>query len=429
MNTQAIDNNLSEDPIWATRIEATPDVYDNSNFPSYLAKLRLDCGVPIPSEINTKHIDTWNLLISNLYRSARHDMWLRISLNKNYYSRVGVSYTHLREALVYLVSGNHIESVKGYHKACGFGLVSAFRFKETSSIYRDLCAADAQKQLAWEVSPLKKALIVKDGKKEVEVNSDELKALIEVEKSLLESWEAQLDKHDICLTEVSDPYIESITSEREDGNRDIRHLLSSRIIYNSADLSKGGRIYNLLQNMKKENRSFIKIDGEETTELDFSNLHINILANMSGHRLDFDAYSVNTHLGVGRTTQKRILNRILNSKEASKSLRYSLADYGYAKDEVDVTKYMENLVSAMPFLKAALGTPKIGLNLMKIEADIMKEIMATCVAADYVILPIHDGLVCKASEAAKITQIMYDAYTAVLNRIHNNCPITVKVTN
>jgi hypothetical protein len=422
--------------IWVSRTDDKTGVFTNSRFPSYSIKVKTTSEEPVvtPSMVgirdNEINVETITWLLSNLYRVAREDMWLRLSLKKDYYTGTGISYNNLRTILSYLAGNGDIISVKGYKDAGRkYGLVSAFRFTTDSPVYKALCEQASRKALVYEARVIKNAVVVKDGKNIVSVHdSQAILDLLERDTQIITSYNNMMKSHDVTvrLESVVDPYLKALADENN-----INHLLSLRSIYNDSNCTTGGRCYSLVQNVKKEERANILIDGEATVELDFAQLHPTMLAHINGVTdTSVDIYSICTVLGVSRSHSKNIINRAFNATVPMKSLKFAIADMGYDRNEVDANAYYELLIEKAPHLKSAFSSPQTGLRLMKLDSDICKNVLAMCVMNDIPVIPVHDSFICKKSDMEQVYNMMVASYKVVMaaNNVANyqDCVCDIK---
>lgn len=226
-------------------------------------------------------------------------------------------------------------------------------------------------------------------------------------------------------------------------------------IFNESDgLDLGGRWYGAYQNMPKDLRSKILIDGQSTVEPDFKAIHYCLLYSKVGIQLDpskDDPYAID---GFDRKTIKIASLVLLNSDDLSRfkanitksgnpEKKKKYFDYknqyerfliarseGFNWDEPKKHKSLKGFIEGMPdhiegseLLDAIMlkhskiahffGTPNIGLRLQNVDSEIMARAIKELTALDIPALPIHDSLRCRVSDVDLTVDAMRRAYRAI----------------
>ena len=57
----------------------------------------------------------------------------------------------------------------------------------------------------------------------------------------------------------------------------------------------------------------------------------------------------------------------------------------------------------------------IGFELQRTESDILVAVLLTCFERGIIVLPIHDAVLCPASQADEVEEVMLDAFKARTN--------------
>ncbi|MCK8105998.1 hypothetical protein MTF64_03700 [Pseudoalteromonas sp. 2CM41L] len=215
-----------------------------------------------------------------------------------------------------------------------------------------------------------------------------------------------------------------------------KQCIALRRVYRDS-LELGGRFYThgmlTYQNNKKTLRSAIKIDGEDTCELDYKAMHLNILHAWKKVQCKEDPYDIP---GLDRDTVKRLVVRWVNSKpsdfkrvvtmsgkpeykteagrahlnpDARDSLIEDLppgikGEYAYSK-----------LLEAYPDIASFIGQKNIGLQLQYTDSTIMSIILDELKLRMIPALPLHDSVIVKTSDAEVTEKVMLKAYQKVLN--------------
>lgn len=234
----------------------------------------------------------------------------------------------------------------------------------------------------------------------------------------------------------------------------------SAAIYRSFthSIELGGRWYAPdWQNMPRADRANIKIDGSRTEEMDYKSLHWNMIYAEAGIQLEGDPYLVDGYGTKLRGLIKLVSLRILNTnqhaalagqitKSGQANIQKVAADWSrkvehdqkqadsrWKRDPLKMetkptilfdyidgvplgtkgTEVVNAILQRHPEeVRKLLATKDVGLRLQRKDSDIMADILAACKAADIAPLPLHDSVICKAKDIAKVGDIMLAAYEA-----------------
>jgi len=193
------------------------------------------------------------------------------------------------------------------------------------------------------------------------------------------------------------------------------------------------------QNLSKEQRRSLLIDGEQAAELDFSGMvtrmlyhyHPRIAPKGDVYRPDkimpkfYDLENGNDKKAIVRAFVKQITNicwNVLNRSQAHSAIGNLLANHEhrdflktvvYQIEETNPTDLVDRLLAAHPDLHSQFFT-QIGLELMTKEGEIMLHILYECAKHGKPVLGIHDSVVCRDSDADFVRNIMTDAYRQFL---------------
>jgi len=184
-----------------------------------------------------------------------------------------------------------------------------------------------------------------------------------------------------------------------------------RRIFAKGRLDKGGRFYGgWWQQIPSGYRSFIRIDGEPTVELDFGATVVTLLYSMRKVPLPPDPYD----LGINPKGDPQIRDII---KMFIIAWLYSSRQYGLAKDELAILglsqKELRNLVKEKHHLiKDDFGTG-VGLGLMFTESKIARRILMKMLVKNIPVLGIHDGFITQAKHRDFLCKTMMDSFKFV----------------
>jgi DNA-binding ferritin-like protein (Dps family) len=180
----------------------------------------------------------------------------------------------------------------------------------------------------------------------------------------------------------------------------------------SLEFDKGGRNYGAFyQGLHEDVRSCIHINGNKTTEVDFSGMHIRMLYHQLNLDYRIDPYAIGTK--EERTKYKFVSLISINAakKEAAaaikKLLRKHNIDYGSGKGCIN--KLIENYKEFHEPIKEYLFT-SAGIDLQNTDSLIMEEILMELHQRGILGLPIHDSVIVEAQHEGLLKDLMMQAY-------------------
>lgn len=233
-----------------------------------------------------------------------------------------------------------------------------------------------------------------------------------------------------------------------------------RCIFSNQELTLGGRLYTATsygtQNYSKLDRKNILIDGNETVELDFASLHINMLRSMEGLRPVEDAYTMVLDRIPGLNSEysrelrdflKGLLQSMLNVSVPYKAVRSGNFTTNYQpllelfkqdpdhvitdndrivrKILMEVNLSVKELVSLFEEthceIKKHFYTGK-GLELQNYDSKIALKLLDYFTDKRIIILPIHDSFIVEREASALLKEKMNEAYKEVMHTTYE-CPI------
>lgn len=215
------------------------------------------------------------------------------------------------------------------------------------------------------------------------------------------------------------------------------------------NMELGGRFYGHYQNIPSADRERIRIDGEDTVELDYKSQHIAILYALEGLQLTDDPYLIDGHEDK-RPAFKSIFLRLVNSENLP-SLKANITRSGNAKTQGEFERYeakraqydylksiklkatkpnkpesikngfIENIpvgANGDDYLRLIqdrhqpiahhFGTKNIGLRLQKSDGDLMARVLNKLDGIPC--LPVHDSVRCRRSDMGQVYKAMIDAF-------------------
>lgn len=189
-----------------------------------------------------------------------------------------------------------------------------------------------------------------------------------------------------------------------------RHL---RRIFN-VDFGHGGRWYDrgAWQTLPKACRSEIRIDGEDTVELDFGQLHPRLLYARLGEDPGGDLYDIGLSVPA-RPVVKCALNILINAETKRQALFAIAAEIArQAPTPYPVHAVLPEaarLLMAIEHRHARIANhfgSGVGLALQFEDSEIAHEILAGLIAAGTIALPIHDSFRIAASQRTLLAGLM-----------------------
>ena len=232
-------------------------------------------------------------------------------------------------------------------------------------------------------------------------------------------------------------------------------------IFNES-LDYGGRFYGSFQQLPKEQRSRILIDGLSTIEPDYSGYHINLLYTRQGAQLQGEPYDI---AGYDMAVIKAVMLPLLNSenlaqlasnvtrsakpelkqwhekwqrKQAHYTKRRALGIRATRPDKPDYLngfiegipehtngkQVIEAIKNKHPLIAHYFGTKNIGVRLQKQDSEIMAAVLSKLALHGIPALPIHDSIRVKSIDGLHAAEIMKSEYQRI-----TGFTINVKNTN
>lgn len=213
--------------------------------------------------------------------------------------------------------------------------------------------------------------------------------------------------------------------------------VQGRKVFNNKSFDNGGRTYlvggdeQTIQSLSKEERKTVKIDGEDTVELDFCALHPSIAAELQGIKLPetFDPYGVHIE-GYDDKTLRKICKKALliminssNKHEAKGALNHEIYQMGIhgkglVPDVVDTNLVMMAMTEHNKYLSEYFLSGA-GVRLQNIDSKIMDYVLSYFNQRGEACVPIHDSVIVKNSQQNEAHKAMTDGYEFVLGSTLN----------
>ncbi|MDA9319786.1 hypothetical protein N9Q65_02655 [Candidatus Thioglobus sp.] len=381
-----------------------------------------------PMRIHTAKLKkSLSLVLLNLYSLHKVNRKKYVAYPRNpggfertRYKKHNVGFDVFKNVIDTLDELGYLESHLGYYiKEIGIGKNSRMRanislielFKE----YK-LAPVMVEREKSEEVIILKSVNILEDKKKDKFVVDYEDTEQTNQMRDNLHSINALLDSRWIDL-EVSDKVYEEIAEETEKKkNRsdiDFNRKLLKRV-FNNNSFEDGGRFYHgWWQEISKEYRKNITIDGKRTVEVDYSSIHFRILYAEQGIDIgDKDPYIIEGYED-RRDEIKLALNIILNAETKNKAI-YAIFNH----DDIDIDKktakdIYKKLEEEHPKIKQYFGSGR-GIKLQYKDSQIAEQVMLNLARDNIVCLPVHDSFIVRLSHQIDLHEEMDKAFKDIV---------------
>lgn len=418
----------------------------------------------IPAYRQAKY--TISCMVSNLVYAYRHSCCILISRDPKQYKNRVINGRNVSSGIGYLTTINLLNmlddcGIIASHKGYKFydeeteQVSSKVGYIELTEIGEQLIMSKVNTETVGS-KPRKNVLILKDTNKE----EMEYESTPETEKmiDLVNNYNEFMSKQEVL---------------DEDGDR--LHTALSRV-FSRGDIAEpdhqfsfGGRFYAEginYQQLPSIDRKRITINGELVYELDFRSIHISMFCTLenftlpegydiysqydeSNYVLDFDkvqmvTYSYKQDYNPFREFQKLawlvLINcgkkgntRKQNRRLAINTLKHKLEEDRLLPDymqkftgikSINIEGVVDHIEKTFEVAKDMLYSDK-GIELMRMDSDIMQQILSGCVVENIPVLCVHDSIIVPQSKLGQAMEIMKAAYGFVCGST-NNCVITVK---
>lgn len=324
--------------------------------------------------------------------------------NNSYTSNRDISYVALVRITKALSAVGYIEVVPGYYQSERYALGKCSRMRATEKLVNEVfcptefCLNDIELDNGF--SPI-----------QLRETSGQSSALVEYAMThqtkkmigVVNAYNALLAKTDISIpTEILD----SVECARPDFSRN--HVYR---VFNHGSFSNGGRFYGpWWLNSKRELRQHIRINGEPTTELDYSAQHPSLMYERENAICPEDVYSIDRsklpdHFRPDRDTLKHMFLVALYTKSI-KEFCCAVCEYVYremnyidrAKEfpqgvtHADIRLILDLLVETNEPIKSYLCSAR-ALEMQRIDSQIAEYVIDECTRQNVPVLCIHDSFV------------------------------------
>ena len=233
---------------------------------------------------------------------------------------------------------------------------------------------------------------------------------------LIAETDIKLDMTDVELRETN------IALRKADRQEIDLEKIFLRRIFNE-NFKRGGRFYNgWWQNVPRDLRPRILIDGEPTVELDYTAIHPSIAyLEETGELPEGDPYVLSAYEGnpLMRKLVKSVLLILLNAKtptEAKKALRRDIPKSSKLSDEakelfmsLDLDEVFDHIRADHPALIKYMGQG-MGTYLQYLDSCIADQVLTSLTEKVIVALPVHDSFIVQARHKQQLHEAMEKAF-------------------
>ena len=367
------------------------------------------------------------------YGSGRDDLRLTYSI-------------HVERAYRGMLKLGYIEQTRdGYHdrkgRKDGSSTSRLTRYCATDKLV-DLFTADEQDALPVIVPP-KDITLLRISQKE-----DDGGVTRRVSYPVLETAETQLMRSNLQTInrvlqrnwydlEIDDDELERLQVRLSKDLEDPRQIDMSRRslyrVFNDPDLQTGGRFYGgWWQNVPREYRPYLLVNGKRMVEYDYSNQHPSILYAQAGLERPVDCYRdvikikdlPDGKLPEGKTAEdlrdmiKASFNAMLNAKKPLRNPPRDVRPKAFGLKWRDVS----DAIMAFHAPIAQHFYTGVGLHLQRIDSDIAEKVILAFIALDVPILPLHDSFLVHNGYEGELPTVMNAASVDVIGIPLNAAP-------
>lgn len=182
----------------------------------------------------------------------------------------------------------------------------------------------------------------------------------------------------------------------------------------------GGRLYGgFWIDMPRAERATLRIDGQETCELDYKSLHPHILYAWSGWQLEFDPYVVPGFEHVSREVGKKVFNRLINGKTTA--LKFIKEDYQpYLRSRKELDAFVAAMMDRLSPIKKHFASQAWG-RLQKEDSELALKVIERCMNEGIPVYPIHDGFRIRVRDKDQVEGIMKKVYKTIYGTYPSVC--------
>jgi len=185
--------------------------------------------------------------------------------------------------------------------------------------------------------------------------------------------------------------------------------LTTRRIFHDSSFDLGGRWYTDLQNIPREARPRLKLDGHALAIHDYSALYPKLLYAMVGEIPDGDPYTIPD---CPRQISKPILNILINAKNGTSALRAAVTELKQrrvGRGQSERYTAAKQIIAALKKRNAPIARffhSDMGKRLMWDEAFLLRDNMLEAMKRGIPFVPLHDALMVPTGSLREMAIVM-----------------------
>lgn len=383
---------------------------------SLMHRFRLDSDL---TRIAANYQVTLKVLLLNLNRIYYNDpaKWLGISLDKNYYSipkrynPARVTYWPIRNLVTWLRDRNLIQFAPHLHTD---QKRRTSRIRATKPLIRFLADRNVSVGQAH-LHPRVELLVLKDRVKVKVRDKKEGKLKSKIKKVPVDYAETATTRKLRAFIKQYNNFLVQHQIESDSRPLMIYEKVQYRV-FNNNSWQQGGRwVGGTWQNMKKNKRPYIRINGSLCVELDYSNFHVMLAYAELGIQWTGDAYaleSVPNLPAAWRKELKKTLLTMLNARtmvSAKRSIQRRINKKKHLLPKLKPWELLHYVERQHHRLRPFFGTD-FGLRMMFKESQITTAIYQDMLRRDIPCLGIHDSYVVPIKDEESLRKSMISNY-------------------
>lgn len=387
----------------------------------------------VNKDVKNKERQACSLIINALYQGyfSIPETWVSIPLGSSYYSGKVYSYRSIKKIYDFLKRKNFIKIKLGSEYARQYTRI--FPIKKLKTKFKNLGPRWRHYHYNNNYNPiiLRKNKLIGRITKKINIptpNTSKINKykinLNKINRFLLKHCIA-LDLEDISLSTIAHIH------KRQEDRQSINYSnVCLRRIFSRGSMLLGGRFYGgWWQSLPSKFRPHITIDGQKTSEVDFSTMSLRILyakenIQIPGNRdlYDIGLRGSKSYLSKSRELIKIYINAILNDDKGnfrldSNQLNTLKLTNNQLKEKVynthkDISKYFST---------------GIGLKTMFIDSQIAEKILLHFLGQEIVVLPVHDSFIINSEYVHDLKEAMISLFKSVLGsstKVKTKGPLT-----
>jgi hypothetical protein len=188
-------------------------------------------------------------------------------------------------------------------------------------------------------------------------------------------------------------------------------------VFSNSDFQQGGRFYTSnfgYQNLSKEERETILINGENTVELDYSSMHIYMLYAERNIQYNNDPYSIVPEHPEVRGITKKVFLISINASDRKKAYRAIIKEYPDISDKLrpynlTLSSLIDKLIQVHNPIADYFFSGQ-GIYLQNTDSKIMNDILVSSTKLGKPALHVHDSVIVQGKDKNLLKSIMEESY-------------------